>query len=107
MKNSDYVVIELLVKNHPGVMLHITGLFARRAFNLEGILCGQIGDGTTSRMYLLVKDDDFLDQIVKQLRKLYDVIDVKVRSEYDYTIFHNPELMLKTERKDSVFDTIV
>lgn len=107
MKNSDYVVIELLVQNHPGVMLHITGLFARRAFNLEGILCGQIGDGTTSRMYLLVKDDDFLDQIVKQLRKLYDVLDVKVRSEYDYTIFHNPELMLKSENNESVFGTIV
>lgn len=107
MKNSDYIVIELLVQNHPGVMLHITGLFARRAFNLEGILCGQIGDGTTSRMYLLVKDDDFLEQIVKQLRKLYDVLDVKVRSEYDYTIFHNPELMLKSEGDESVLGTIV
>jgi acetolactate synthase-1/3 small subunit len=107
MVSNENVVIELLVQNHPGVMLHITGLFARRAFNLEGILCGQIGDGTTSRMYLLVKDDDFLEQIVKQLRKLYDVLEVKVRSEYDYSIFHNPELMLKCDSNESVFETIV
>ncbi|WP_163192740.1 acetolactate synthase small subunit [Clostridium thermarum] len=107
MANNEYVVIELLVKNHPGVMLHITGLFARRAFNLEGILCGQIGDGTVSRMYLLVKDDDFLEQIVKQLRKLYDVLEVNIRYEYDYAIFHNPELMLKSDDNEWVFKTMV
>ena len=33
-------MLELLVQNHPGVMVHVAGLFARRAFNLEGILCG-------------------------------------------------------------------
>lgn len=36
---SDNVILELTVRNHPGVMTHVCGLFARRAFNVEGILC--------------------------------------------------------------------
>lgn len=87
--NNEYVVIELLVQNHPGVMSHITGLFARRAFNLEGIICGQFGDGTRSSMYLLVRNDDFLDQIIKQLNKMYDVNQVLLRKDLNYKIFRN------------------
>jgi acetolactate synthase-1/3 small subunit len=70
------IVIELIVNNHPGVMSHVAGLFARRAFNLEGIVCRKIGDGARSRMLLLVNNDDRLEQIVKQLQKLYDVLEV-------------------------------
>ncbi|EMK3758521.1 ACT domain-containing protein, partial [Providencia rettgeri] len=33
------IALELIVRNHPGVMSHICGLFARRAFNVDGILC--------------------------------------------------------------------
>lgn len=93
---TKYLIIELLVNNHPGVMSHITGLFARRAFNLEGILCGEIGDGSKSRMYLLVKDDAFLEQIIKQLKKLYDVLKVEVHEDYEEIIFRNPEMFLKS-----------
>lgn len=89
-------VIELIVRNHPGVMSHITGLFSRRAFNLEGILCGPIAPGNKSRMYLLVNNDDRLEQICKQLRKLYDVHEVLIRHDYDPLIFYNlPEMMKK------------
>ena len=76
MINTKYYLLELLVRNHPGVMSLITGLFARRAFNLEGILCAQVGDGSTSKMFLLVKNDSVLDQIIKQVEKLYDVLEV-------------------------------
>ena len=77
----NYIVIELIVNNHPGVMSHVAGLFARRAFNLEGIVCRKIGDGAKSRMLLLVNNDDRLEQIVKQLQKLYDVLEVSLRSD--------------------------
>ncbi|MCP4640024.1 MAG: acetolactate synthase small subunit [bacterium] len=80
-------VVELRVNNHPGVMSHITGLFARRAFNIEGILCGPIGDGEMSRMYLLVNEDARLPQLVKELNKLHDVLDVAERDDYDRSIF--------------------
>ncbi|TCT16113.1 acetolactate synthase small subunit [Natranaerovirga pectinivora] len=87
---NNYVVIGLLVKNHPGVMSHITGLFARRSFNVEGILCGRVEENEKkSHIYLLVKNDDFLEQIVKQLNKLYDVDEVKVYEDADYQIFKN------------------
>jgi len=80
-------VIELRVNNHPGVMSHVTGLFSRRAFNIEGILCGPVGDGSTSRMYLLVNEDERLPQVVKQLEKLYDVIEVCVLEDFDRSVF--------------------
>jgi len=75
------IVVELIVNNHPGVMSHVAGLFARRAFNLEGIVCRKIGDGAKSRMLLLVNNDDRLEQIVKQLQKLYDVLEVSLKSD--------------------------
>ena len=71
-------VLELKVNNHPGVMSHVSGLFARRSFYIEGILCGPVEDGGgRSAMYLLVNETGRLDQVVKQLEKLYDVIEVK------------------------------
>lgn len=96
MKN-DNAIVELVVRNHPGVMTHITGLFARRAFNLEGIVCSRIGDGRESRMYLLVKNDELVEQIIKQLQKLYDVLDVSFHEEYDYTIFNRLDEIIKGE----------
>lgn len=80
-------VLELLVNNHAGVMSQITGLFARRAFNIEGILCGPIGDGAKSRVFLLVNEDERLGQVIQQLRKLQDVLEVTERDDYDRTVF--------------------
>ena len=70
------IVLRLLVRNHPGVMSHVCGLFARRAFNVEGILCMPVGDGARSVVLLLVHEDDRLEQVVRQLRKLEDVVEV-------------------------------
>jgi acetolactate synthase-1/3 small subunit len=81
-------VIELTVNNHAGVMSHITGLFSRRAFNIDGILCGPISDGEQSRMYLLVDEDGRLAQLIKQLAKLHDVISVQERTDYDQSLFN-------------------
>ncbi len=69
-------VLRLIVRNHPGVMSHICGLFSRRSFNLDGIICLPIGDSTRSEMLLLVSDDDRLEQLILQLQKLEDVIEL-------------------------------
>lgn len=95
MINTQYYLVELIVRNHPGVMSHITGLFTRRGFNLEGILCGEVGDGSTSKMYLLVKNDSVLNQIIKQLEKLYDVIEVSLHQDFDYSVFQSIDKVLK------------
>ncbi len=75
LKNSS--VLCLRVRNHPGVMSHVCGLFARRAFNLEGIYCIPVEDGSQSVMWLLVGDSRPLDQVVKQLGKLEDVLELR------------------------------
>jgi acetolactate synthase-1/3 small subunit len=83
---SPRVVLELTVNNHPGVMLHICGLFSRRAFNVEGILCMPIGTGAQSRIWLLVNADYRLEQLIKQLLKLEDVLGVR-RHGADHEVF--------------------
>ncbi|NMG34147.1 acetolactate synthase small subunit [Azoarcus sp. TTM-91] len=71
------VVLELEVNNHPGVMSHICNLFARRAFNVEGILCMPAADGRRSRIWLLVFEDQRLEQMMRQVEKLEDVLAVR------------------------------
>jgi acetolactate synthase-1/3 small subunit len=80
------VVLELMVNNHPGVMSHLCGLFARRAFNVEGILCMPIGSGAQSRIWLRVPADQRLEQMIKQVRKLEDVLSVQ-RHGADHEVF--------------------
>jgi acetolactate synthase-1/3 small subunit len=70
-------VVRLQVRNHAGVMSHVCGLFARRGFNVEGILCLPIGDGQRSAILLLVNEDERLEQMIRQLRKLEDVLDIE------------------------------
>ncbi|HEY8554463.1 MAG TPA: acetolactate synthase small subunit [Burkholderiales bacterium] len=71
--DAPRTVLEITVSNHPGVMVHVCSLFSRRAYNVEGILCMPIGDGTLSRIWLLVNEDRRLEQLEKQLQKLEDV----------------------------------
>ncbi len=71
-----HTVLELDVNNHAGVMSHIVGLFSRRAYNVEGILCMPVGDGRTSRIWLTVNEDARLEQMIRQVEKLEDVLAV-------------------------------
>lgn len=70
-------VLELTVNNHPGVMSHICGLFSRRVYNVEGIVCVPIGTGELSRVRFRLNESEKLAQVVKQLQKLPDVISVE------------------------------
>ncbi len=70
------IVLRLLVRNHPGVMSHVCGLFARRACNVEGIVCLPVGDGRRSAVLLLVREDGRLRQLLRHVEKLEDVIEV-------------------------------
>ncbi|MBN1412809.1 MAG: ACT domain-containing protein [Spirochaetales bacterium] len=88
MKNDRYTIIELLVNNHPGVLSHITGLFSRRCYNLEGILCAPLNGGAKSRMFLLLTAEQHINQVISQIRKLYDVDEVWVREDIDGSLFH-------------------
>lgn len=72
-KSLNHTVLELTVENHPGVMSHVCGLFSRRSYNMDGILCMPVKDGLMSRIWIRVAKNGQLEQIVKQLQKLEDV----------------------------------
>jgi acetolactate synthase-1/3 small subunit len=83
-------VLELDVNNHAGVMSHVVGMFSRRAYNVEGILCMPVGTGEISRIWLTVNEDARLDQMVKQLEKLVDVRTVR-RHGAEHQVFERLE----------------
>ena len=76
--------ISLLVANKPGVLLRTTIIFARRGFNIESLVVSSANDGKFSRMTITAKGSNKdLEQIVKQLNKLVDVVDAKDTIETD------------------------
>ena len=83
-------VLEIDVNNHAGVMSHVVGLFSRRSYNVEGILCLPVGDGRQSRIWLLVNEDLRLAQMMKQVGKLEDVMAIR-RHNADHAVFQDLE----------------
>src|SRR3954451_18401471 len=83
---NQRAVLELTVNNHPGVMSHVCGLFSRRVFNVEGILCMPVDNTNQSCIWLLVDEDQRLEQMMKQLLKLEDVLNVR-RHGADHDVF--------------------
>ena len=70
-------IISVLVENHFGVLAHVAGLFSSRGFNIDSLAVGETDDASVSRMTIVAQgDDSILEQIMKQLNKLVDVIKV-------------------------------
>ena len=68
---------QLLVDNTSGVLSRISGLFSRRGYNIESITAGVTADPKDTRITIVASgDDDILDQIEKQVRKLVDVREI-------------------------------
>lgn len=68
-------VLAVLVENKPGVLVRVAGLFARRGFNIESLAVGKTLDTGISRMTIEVEaDEKTLEQVIKQLNKLINVI---------------------------------
>ncbi|MBW2618279.1 MAG: acetolactate synthase small subunit, partial [Deltaproteobacteria bacterium] len=69
--------IGVLVRNEPGILTRVAGLFARRGFNITSLAVGETEDPAVSRMSVVVRGDaPTLEQVVKQLRRLVSVIKV-------------------------------
>ncbi|MBI2434077.1 MAG: acetolactate synthase small subunit [Candidatus Hydrogenedentes bacterium] len=70
--------ISVLVENHFGVLSRVSGMFSARGFNISSLCVGETEDTSISRMTVVVRGDDAaLSQVIQQLNKLVDVIDVK------------------------------
>jgi acetolactate synthase I/III small subunit len=77
--------ISVLVENKFGVLTRIAGMFSGRGFNIDSLNVGPTLDDSTSRMTIVVRGDDkTLDQVVKQLNKLIEVIDIQDFREDEY-----------------------
>jgi acetolactate synthase I/III small subunit len=69
--------LSVLVENRAGVLTRVSGLFARRGFNIESLAVGASELPGMSRMTIVVIGDDAqVEQVMKQLNKLIDVIKV-------------------------------
>lgn len=76
--DEKYHVISTLVENKPGVLQKVSGLFTRRDFNIDSITVGESEVDGLARMVITVKaDEKILEQVIKQLNKLVDVVKIK------------------------------
>ena len=67
--------ISLFVNNKPGVLVRVSLVFSRRAFNIESLVVSPAAEGRFSRMTITCSGDPAtLEQVVKQLAKLVDVV---------------------------------
>jgi len=70
-------IISALVENKPGVLAHVSGMFAARGFNIDSLVVGRTEDPKLSRMTIVViGDDKILEQVRKQLGKIVPVVKV-------------------------------
>lgn len=77
--------IAVLVENRFGVLSRVAGLFSARGYNIESLSVGETLDPTVSRMTLVVRGDAFvIEQVIKQLHKLIDVIKVTDLTEENH-----------------------
>jgi acetolactate synthase-1/3 small subunit len=91
--------ISVLVENKFGVLTRIAGLFSGRGYNIDTLNVGPTHDPNTSRMTIVTRGDDAtVEQIVKQLNKLIDVLEVQDFREGEYV---DRELILVKVNVDS------
>jgi acetolactate synthase-1/3 small subunit len=70
-------IISIIVEHKPGVLYTVSNLFRRRGFNIDNITVGAAEEVGLARMTIMVKGDDrTIEQVVKQLNKLVDVLKV-------------------------------
>jgi len=96
--SHQHHVLSVLVQNRPGVLARVSGLFARRGYNIYSLAVAPTDDAAYSRITIVVDISATpLEQIVKQLFKLIDVVRI---TELDPRKSVERELMLATVRID-------
>lgn len=91
--------ISVLVENKFGVLTRVAGLFSGRGYNIDTLNVAPTHDPKTSRMTIVTRGDEAtIDQIIKQLNKLVDVLEVRDFREGEYV---DRELVLVKVEVDS------
>ncbi|MDA0999519.1 MAG: acetolactate synthase small subunit [bacterium] len=87
-------IFSVLVNNHAGVLSHVAGLFTRRGYNIESVAAGPTENPETTRITIVAFGENAeLEQIAKQLGKLYDVQEI---TQLNYNTSITRELVLAT-----------
>ena len=87
-------IIAILLQNEAGALSRVAGLFSTRAYNIESLSVAPTDDPTVSRLTLVTTgDDSVMAQIVSQLRKLVDVVEVEDLTRGDH--FERELLLVK------------
>lgn len=78
-------ILTLLVENRIGVLARIAGLIASKGYNINSVSVGETMDNSLSRITLVVHGDEWvMEQVVKQLNRLIDVVKVVDLTEEDF-----------------------
>lgn len=94
--SANHQILSVLVQNRPGVLARVAGLFARRGYNIVSLAVAPTEDDGFSRITIVVDvDSSPLEQIVKQLFKLIEVVKI---TELDPRRSVERELMIATVR---------
>jgi acetolactate synthase-1/3 small subunit len=93
-------IIALLVENKPGVLARIAGLFSAKNYNILSLTVGETTDPEVSRMTIVTEGHHLIiEQIVKQLRKLIDVIKVMDLTEVGEKYVERELVLVKVNAK--------
>ena len=98
-------IISILIENEAGALSRVAGLFSARGYNIESLCVAPTVDETLSRMTLVTRgDEQIIEQIIKQLNKLIDVINVQDMADAPHI---ERELMLiKVQAVESYRDEV-
>ncbi|SFF44288.1 acetolactate synthase, small subunit [Fontimonas thermophila] len=89
-------IISILLQNEAGALARVAGMFSSRGYNIDSLSVAPTHDPTVSRLTLVTNGSDaVIDQIIKQARKLVDVVEIMDLSGTDH--FECELLILKVE----------
>ncbi len=99
-KNVRRHTIAVWVDNQPGVLSRVTGLFSGRGFNIESLCVAETMDPEVSRITIVSSgDEQIIEQIIKQLRKLINTVKVVDLSELEHVEREMAMVRVKAEDK--------
>ncbi|HMU81962.1 MAG TPA: acetolactate synthase small subunit [Leptospiraceae bacterium] len=102
-------ILSILVKNRPGVMSHVSGLFTRRSYNIDSIAVGVTENPAVSVITIVLKGDEkALGQFQGQLLKLPDVVEVKSLPFHDSLIRELVLVRIKSDgsKRNEIFGIV-
>ena len=89
ISRPDRHTLSIRTKNEPGVLMRICQVFARRAFNIDSLVVAESRDSNFARMTIgMTGASEGLEQIIKQVNKLVDVIHCYEHTSDDLSLIH-------------------